>query len=304
LVLCGVLAATLLMLFARLHWIAGLTTHFIVQYALCALAASVLLAIARCWRWLIAGLLLLALHTALLAPYLPSPLLPANTQPRLRVLSVNVLTQNANHQPILDYALASGADIIGVQEVNDRWVEQLEPLEAEYPYSLKVPRPDNFGIALYSRLPIDNLHVEKLQPHDFETIVGTVQFEGRPIHLRVIHVMPPVGAQHTGARDLQLASIGAWARDNAPCFVFGDFNTAMWSPSYRDFIREGRLANARRRHGILGTWPTGLYPLSIPIDHGLLSPELTAINCQRGTNIGSDHFPLLMDIAFGTGALH
>ncbi len=297
LIVCGILGASLLCLLARSHWIAELATHFISLYALGAFTATVMLVFSRRWRWAASSLALFGVHVALLIPYFPLPLTRADHSPRLRVLGVNVLTQNSKHRPILEYALSSGADIIGIQEVNHRWVEQLAPLEEKYPYSLKVPRSDNFGIALYSRLPVDNLRIEYLLPYNLESIAGTVQLGGRAIHVRVIHVLPPISAANTVARNTQLDTIGDWARDNAPCIVFGDFNTAMWSPVYRDMIRQGRLTNARRRHGILGTWPAELYPLSIPIDHCLLSPELTAINCQRGPNIGSDHFPLLIDVA-------
>ena len=66
---------------------------------------------------------------------------------------------------------------------------------------------------------------------------------------------------------------------------------------YKRFVRETELKNARYGFGILPSWPTTFSPLSIPIDQSLLSPEIKVINIRTGANVGSDHLPVIQDLA-------
>ena len=68
-----------------------------------------------------------------------------------------------------------------------------------------------------------------------------------------------------------------------------------------------------RGFGLLPTWPTrGTYHripdmvtllLSIPIDHSLISPELRVADVRTGTDTGSDHRPLVIDLWIGADGL-
>lgn len=37
--------------------------------------------------------------------------------------------------------------------------------------------------------------------------------------------------------------------------------------------------------------------MSIPIDHCLHSPDITVINRRVGSDVGSDHYPLIIDFS-------
>ena len=73
----------------------------------------------------------------------------------------------------------------------------------------------------------------------------------------------------------------------------------MWSPYYRDLVNKGQLNNVRAGFGIFPTWPIFQPLLSIPIDHCLVSKDFQVLETRKGRKIGSDHFPLITDIAFG-----
>ena len=50
--------------------------------------------------------------------------------------------------------------------------------------------------------------------------------------------------------------------------------------------------------GLQPTWPAGNPLLITPIDHFLISKNLTVIHRYTGPDIGSDHYPVTMEIAF------
>ena len=78
--------------------------------------------------------------------------------------------------------------------------------------------------------------------------------------------------------------------------VVGDLNTSPWSPVFHDLLRASGLRDGRAGHGIQPTWPS-LFPLLwTPIDHCLVSRGLIVQRFQRGPYVGSDHFPLIVDI--------
>jgi endonuclease/exonuclease/phosphatase (EEP) superfamily protein YafD len=75
----------------------------------------------------------------------------------------------------------------------------------------------------------------------------------------------------------------------------------MWSPFYQRFIQQAGLKNARSGFGIIPTWSTKLPPLSIPIDHCLVSPNVNVLQMRAGRYVGSDHLPLITDLVIGNG---
>ena len=81
--------------------------------------------------------------------------------------------------------------------------------------------------------------------------------------------------------------------------VLGDLNATAWCYAFRRFLRETGLKDSARGWGYQATWPTGFLPLRIPIDHCLLSPDLKVLNRRIGPNVGSDHFPLTVELALG-----
>jgi len=85
--------------------------------------------------------------------------------------------------------------------------------------------------------------------------------------------------------------------------IAGDLNVSMWSPFYRSLIKQSGLHNARQGFGILPS-QSGIAPqfaiLSAPIDHCLVSSDIQVENFRLGSNIGSDHLPIIADLLIPT----
>jgi endonuclease/exonuclease/phosphatase (EEP) superfamily protein YafD len=79
--------------------------------------------------------------------------------------------------------------------------------------------------------------------------------------------------------------------------LLGDLNATAWSPIVRDFLRTSGLHDGRFGFGLQASWPTFLPALAIPIDHALISSGVTIRNFAKGPDIGSDHYPILIDFS-------
>ncbi len=79
--------------------------------------------------------------------------------------------------------------------------------------------------------------------------------------------------------------------------VLGDFNTTPWNYYFQKFLKESGLRDSSQGFGPQPTWPNFSRLLSIPIDHCLHSAEIVIVGRQIGPDVGSDHYPVIVDYA-------
>jgi endonuclease/exonuclease/phosphatase (EEP) superfamily protein YafD len=211
-------------------------------------------------------------------------------------MAANVLSTN------LDYASLSAAvrrerpAVLVVQEVDAPWLAALEPLRAEWPHEISDARDDNFGIGLFSALPIRDARLIAFGPDELPAIVATIAVGERALTIVVLHAVPPRSHYHFVLRGMQLEGAAAVVRDAGPAILIGDFNTTPWSPTFTDLVADGRLLDGRRGFGLQPTWHTAVPPLLIPIDHCLHTPDVRVVSFRAGSPNGSDHYPLVVDV--------
>jgi len=220
----------------------------------------------------------------------------ADSSPNLKLLQLNVLSANQQYQSFKSLIHSEQPDVILLQEVNLAWAEQLSKLTKDYPYALIVPRQDNFGIALLSRLPDLSIRETHWGPSVVPSIHATVMFAEQAVQIAVTHPLPPVNKSYAKQRNQQIAEIARWVTTvDQPVILAGDFNLTMWSPAYRPLSKLS-LTNVRQGFGILATWPAAFSIFGIPIDHILVSQHFQVTQSYTGPNVGSDHLPLITQV--------
>lgn len=279
------------------HWFLELFSHFVAWYALGTAVLALLLGLCRSPRWaLAAGALCLLQASIPLSWYWPQRN-STNTEPNCRLLLANVLSSNPDTARFFDLVTRTNPDIICVQEVSAHWEEALSVLERDYPVHLSLPRSDNFGIAIYSRLP--GPQPEILFQENFGVPALALQFEmaGQTIRLLNLHALPPAGEAYAGVRNAQLDAAKAWLVDQeSPAVLIGDLNTSIFSPRYRRLVEGTGARNARAGFGPLGTWPAWVPILRLPLDQCLVKGPMSVVRCATGRAGGSDHLPLMVDL--------
>jgi endonuclease/exonuclease/phosphatase (EEP) superfamily protein YafD len=271
-------------------WALDLCVHFQFYYLTGLVVCVGLLTWLRRWGWVLLLLVGLYLPVQAVAPgYGPRPAaaVPGHS---LKLLLANVLTQNRHYTDFIALIESEQPEVVAVLEANQAWVQALKPLGGAYPYQKLVPREDNFGIALYSRLPLQAVAVRSFGAAGVPSILAEVLHEGITVTLVATHPLPPLSPTHFALRNEHL---GTLARELAglkqPVILAGDLNTTMWSVSYRALEQHTGLRNVRQGFGVLPTWPSGSLGSMLALDHVLVSSAVGVQALKTLRVRGSDH---------------
>ena len=294
----GVSLCTLLGFMGRFSWVLDLFAHFRVQYLFLLLLAIAVLLLGRKFRPALIFLAFAALNLMEVAPFYASrPSMADREMPSHRAMLINVNTHIGNPALVTQVVTEADPDVLILQEINARWIDQLSDLANRFPYKVVEGREDNFGIGLYSKLPLqdsDVLHLGKAQVPSIQT---NVMVDDAPVTVIATHPVPPAGRQRSAWRNDQLAELAGAIPSEKPVILIGDLNATPWSHHFRRLVRESGLKDSARGFGVQPTWPTFIAPLSIPIDHCLHSDDILIHDRRIGEDVASDHFPVIVDFA-------
>jgi endonuclease/exonuclease/phosphatase (EEP) superfamily protein YafD len=279
------------------HYAIELFSHFRLQYFVASLLLlGVFLYLGN--RLYIGALIIIAAFNAsLVFPWYYADKDPARDT-TIKLIHANVHSSSTEYQRLVDFIALEQPDIFFLQEVNAAWVAGTHALLADYPYSYIEPREGNFGIAAFSRLPFDSIgHVDS-PPLNHPTIFATLKTDKTPVTFISSHPTIPVNKELYAARNAQLTSITALVgKTPGKLVLLGDFNASIWDVQFRRLESTTGLKNVRRGFGILPSWPTFMPFAMIPIDHALVSQDISVMDARTGKNIGSDHLPLIVTLS-------
>ena len=119
------------------------------------------------------------------------------------------------------------------------------------------------------------------------------------IAVLAVHPLSPSNQFRAKQNDRQLQFASDWAAgQSGPAIVVGDFNATPWSYPFRRLMASTDLSNSESGFGLDLSYPADGNPLlRIPIDHLLHSDDLAVVDRRLGPAMGSDHFPLTVDLA-------
>ncbi|SDK88122.1 Uncharacterized conserved protein YafD, endonuclease/exonuclease/phosphatase (EEP) superfamily [Modicisalibacter muralis] len=263
------------------------------------------------WRWWdIAAFLLVAIvqgaHILPWTPLWPKPVRSANAgegRRSLTLLIANVLTPNRNAQGLLRQIHERQPDLVLTLESDDWWGRQLEwSLESEWPYSVKVPLDNLYGMHLFSRVPLEEPEVKWLIQSDIPSIHTWLRMEcGARIRLHAMHPRPPAPGESEESlwRDAELLLVGKDIHQHEqPTLLVGDLNDVAWSRTTRRFCRVSGMLDPRRGRGMFSTFHASYPFMRWPLDHIFISEHFTLARMRRLKPFGSDHFPILATLCY------
>lgn len=288
--------------FGRTHKYLELTSHFKLQYLIGSIGCLLIFTFFRSWPWAACMLAGTFINLWELAPlYVSSSRTrPGTTDANFRVLLSNVNSASTHYQALIDLVYEENPDVLIAQEVTEQWLNELKVVEDLLPHRVTVPRERGAGIALYSRIPLQQSEVVDPERIGRPCILAQLCVDGKVISLLTIHPHAPLRKNYSDYRNRLLLATSTLAQGMShPKVVIGDLNCSMWSPYFSSFVLKAGLVDARKGFGVVPTWPTQmlLKPLMIPIDHCLVSPDIEVVSIKASRNIGSDHLPLMVELA-------
>lgn len=288
-------AATLAAFFGKFWWPLDLVANFRPQLGVSLAAVAVLCFLAKRtrigWVALVAGLVNLGLVAVL---FVPNPAGSAPSGDEIRVLSFNLFAQNESYPQVIEYIRQTGADVVFLHEASLPWDETLAA--ADLGYRIVRTHTDTiFGslVLVKGEATVEGFGFGRREPR--AAAVSYVTESGVAVAILGIHPLAPVTSDWAGLRDAQFRFAETWAAEQAgPAIVTGDFNATPWSYVFRRF----ELNDSERGFGLQPSFPaTRNLLLRVPIDHLLHSDHLVVLDRVLGPALGSDHFPLVVDLA-------
>jgi endonuclease/exonuclease/phosphatase (EEP) superfamily protein YafD len=212
----------------------------------------------------------------------------------LRLLLINVEDGNARYGDVARLVREVRPDVIGVTELDRSWAAELQGRLPAYTHGLLVPEEGAYGAGVYSRLPLEAREERFPAGAGPATLVARLRPRGAEELTFVVTHVHTLFAGSIHARHLE-ALAAARPRLGRHVAVCGDFNTVPWSSAFRRFADAGLIdlyADSWPGH----SWPTWSALLRVPIDNCLVD-GVSVVDHRHGPDIGSDHYPLIVDLA-------
>jgi endonuclease/exonuclease/phosphatase (EEP) superfamily protein YafD len=294
-------AVSLAAFFGRWVWWLDVLANFRAQYVV---GLAVLGLVTLMSRWRRTGYALLAVGLVNLIIVLPlyvgSPADAAVEAQSVRVMSFNLLSTNESYSDVIEYIEAIDPDLVFLHEASRPWEVAME--SAGLDYQIVRPRSDDliFGTLVLVR-------GDDVQAISYGFAAGSPRAvslafvpPGWNTDLTVlgVHPLAPTDEERADLRNAQLGFAGEWASQESGAFlIVGDFNATPWSYPFRRLLANADLVNSQLGFGLQPTFSANSnLLLRVPIDHLLHSSALEVTNRQLGPALGSDHFPLIVDL--------
>lgn len=266
--------------------------------------SSIFYSFADLWQFILTGLLLASLFVQSdkiyrYTPFSPKEVLRYKGDDKDHSISImvsNVLQTNQRSDKLLKRIKEVDPDIILTLETNKWWEDELRELEDDWPYTLKKPLENLYGMHLFSRLELKNAQIKNLVRSDIPSFeFQLVLRSGDLVNVYCLHPKPPFPSESETSlfRDAELLIVGKKVENSKkPVLIFGDFNDVAWSHTTTLFQKVSELLDPRVGRGFFNSFHAA-YPLfRWPLDHIFHSDHFKLIKMKRLKGIGSDHFPI------------
>jgi len=285
----------------RWVWWLDVLANFRAQYVVGLAVLGLIVAVSK-WRktgYAVLGIALVNL-LVVLPLYIGSPADAAVEWPSIRVMSFNLLSTNDDYPDVIDYIESVDPDLVLLHEASRPWEVAME--SAGLDYELVRPRSEDliFGTLVLVKASSVEAISYGFSSSSARAVELTYTPEGWTESLSVLgtHPLAPTDRERADLRDAQLEFAGEWATSQTGAFVVvGDFNATPWSWPFRRLMESTDLRNSQIGFGLQPSFSADAnLLLRVPIDHLLHSPALEVIDRELGPRLGSDHFPLLVDL--------
>ena len=287
--------------FGEWVWWLDVLANFRAQFVVGLVVLSLSLLLTRFRR---TGIAVFAVALVNLIPVLPlyvgSPGDSEPSAPSIRVMSFNLLSDNERFGEVIDYIRAVDPDLVLLHEASRPWEVAMEAAELGY----QIIRPRSEDLIFGTLVLVRGEEIEAVSFGFAAAQPRAVQLSYRPtgwpegIEVLSTHPLAPTDEERADLRDAQLRFAADWASDRSgPRFVVGDFNATPWSSPFRDLMDEADLHNSQVGFGLQPSFPTtSNVILRVPIDHLVHSDHFVTRDRRLGPDLGSDHFPLIVDL--------
>ena len=250
------------------------------------------------WRAVTGAVVCLAVNLLALNWFLPetaaAPMAGQDTPVKLSTF--NIWGGNDALEHVESFLRHESPDIAVLQEVRPKALPWLDRVKDVYPYQVHCAHQLHCGLALLSKFPVADPRWSDRTKSSPPMVWGRVYIPKQdgviPVTVIGTHfawALPNRG-QFQNKESLKAVMNGV----DGEVVVLGDFNATPWSHVVSDLAAG---TDTKLVHRFLPTWPaTGPAP-QFPIDLMFVSRGIGRVNVARGDVFGSDHRPIIAELA-------
>jgi endonuclease/exonuclease/phosphatase (EEP) superfamily protein YafD len=222
---------------------------------------------------------------------------PNNT---ISLLISNVRMKNKEYEKLLALIKKFTPDIVFTAETNNWWLDKIGKIESDYPYAIKYPLKNTYGMLFFSKLKVKDPKINFYIKSDIPSIITEVYLRsGNTIKLYALHPEPPRPSQDTDERDAEILMAGKAIRENNEhALIFGDLNDVGWSRTTKLFRKVSEMLDPRIGRGMYNTYNANTPFFRWPLDHIFHTDHFKLVELVRLPHIGSDHFPIYIKLEY------
>ncbi|SFR52472.1 Uncharacterized conserved protein YafD, endonuclease/exonuclease/phosphatase (EEP) superfamily [Robiginitalea myxolifaciens] len=282
------------------YWVFDLFSNFKVQLAFGGLVLFQFCLKYIKWKWLSAAFCVACLlwNLSFVLPYyLAHPTqIAEKSAGSLSLVSMNLLSENTEAERVVAFLNEEKPEVLVLLEYTPQWDHLLDGIKTTYPYQKLIPQDGHFGIAVWSKYEMQAIQTHFGYP-DIPSIEAEIRTPSGPLTLIATHPLPPLSQNQFELRNKQLSFIARRLGElGGRVMVLGDLNLSSFS-SHFEVLETGGFRDSRKGFGVLPTWPANYTWLGTTIDHALVAGNLKVIDRRVGPNIGSDHLPIIIQVA-------
>lgn len=208
----------------------------------------------------------------------------AGNDQTLQVAHISLGNVDADRKEVIEYLIHLPIDVICIQELSPDWENYFNAeLEKIYPYSIRLPRMDQYGQGMYSKLPLSDL--DTMWVDQIPAISAKVDFDsGHSLYVLSCQVTPPVNQAAFDEIESHFSALSAYSKKlNKPLLLLGEFHLPSWSSEVQKLKSDAQLNDSRRDIHSRNLDGSVSFP-RIPVDYILFSKE---INCSSFSDLGN-----------------
>jgi endonuclease/exonuclease/phosphatase (EEP) superfamily protein YafD len=272
--------------------------HMRLQYACSLAVACGISAFLSLRKLAFASFILIVLNIVpALALYVPPHVEPITNAKPLKILDMNLLYSVTDYGPAIAQIKATNPDILVFQEFSPYAVQAMKDVLITYPYAKAIPANNPSGHGIYSRIPLSDINESPSFQNLFTVEDVNFQIGGKKILLVNLHTFPPASVRSILANLSVLDYLKQLRHSGQEMILIGDYNATPWSRYFNLLTDELKLRDTEAGLGPQFSWPAGVVPFYVPIDHCCISSGIGLSVRKLLAKTESDHLALYVELA-------
>lgn len=216
------------------------------------------------------------------------------------ILISNVRMSNTRYDKFLKVVRENDPDILLINEPGSTWARELKILDEFYPYSIKCPLDNTYGMMFFSKFKIIEKEIRFLVEKGIPSFYSILELPtGKRFDFFTVHPRPPHFNKNTDTREGELLQVARMAKESPyASIVAGDLNDVAWSYTTNLFRKISGLLDPRIGRGLFNTYNAQIPFFRYSLDHIFYDPSFRLIQMKCLPNFGSDHFPILIKLNY------